>query len=367
MRIHTLTIRDLRCIRELELRADEKLNILLGANAQGKSTILESIFLVCTSKSFRTGYDRELISFDSDTSYVSVSAHRDKKNPVKIELALMKNRPKSKSLRINGANKSRISDLFGELNCVVFSSEDVALLKGEPKLRRRYLNLDIAQLYPSYAVRYGEYKAALNQRNDLLKKMAEDPSGCPADVLDVYDAQLAALGSDLIARRLSYTDTLFRYASEFYRSVIDSEKAEFRYRSTVDCSSADREDIEKAMLRGLREKRTGDVITHSTGIGPHRDDIQIAIDGRPVKSYGSAGQQRCCALALKLAQIYLCYDVTGEYPIVLLDDFSSELDLTRQQKLLSAVRSNCQCFVTSTHLDREEDGEVFGVEEGRLV
>ena len=367
MRIQTLTIKDLRCIRELELRADDRLNVLLGANAQGKSTVLESIFLVCTSKSFRTGYERELISFDSDTSYISVSAHRDAKNPVRIELALTKNGPRTKSLRINGANKSRISDLFGELNCVVFSSEDVALLKGEPKIRRRYLNLDIAQLYPSYAVTYGEYKAALNQRNDLLKKMAEAPGSYPEDVLDAYDARLSGLGADLIARRLSYTDTLFRYAGEFYRSVIDSEKAEFRYRSTVDCSSADREDIEKAMLRGLKEKRTGDVITHSTGTGPHRDDITAAIDGRPVKSYGSAGQQRCCALALKLAQIYLYYDITGEYPIVLLDDFSSELDKERQQKLLSAARSNCQCFVTSTHMDREEDGTVFGIEKGRLL
>ena len=364
MFLRKLTVKNLRCIENLELETQDRLNMLLGSNAQGKSTILEAVFLICTSKSFRTGRDRELINADSDYALVSAEADRDKRNPVKIELALMRNKPKS--LRIDGVVKNRIPDLFGEINCVVFSSEDVALLRGEPKYRRHYLNLDISQLYPSYAVKYGEYKKVLLQRNTLLKEMAENPGKYPKDFLQIYDEKAAKTGAYLISKRLEYTQKLFTYAREFYKSIIHSEKAEFAYYSTVKYASPEPEEIERSMLAQLEERRESDIQNKTTGIGPHRDDLTVSVDGAPVKISGSAGQQRCCALSLKLAQIYLIYDIAGEYPVVLLDDFASELDRERQKRALDAARDNCQCFITATHIDREE-GRVFSVDRGRLV
>ncbi|MBQ9358823.1 MAG: DNA replication/repair protein RecF [Abditibacteriota bacterium] len=364
MQLRKITIRNLRCIENLELETEDSLNMLLGSNAQGKSTVLEAVFLTCTSKSFRTGRDRELIAAGKEYALVSVEASREKRNPVKIELALSKSRPKA--LRIDGAVKSRIPDLFGEVNCVIFSSEDVTVLRGEPKNRRHYLNLDISQIYPTYAVKYGEYKRVLHQRNTLLKEMAENPGKYPQDFLQIYDEKAASAGAALISKRLEYTDKLFTYAREFYKSIINSEKADFAYSSTVKFTSGDREEIERNMLSQLIERRESDIQNRTTGVGPHRDDITASIDGAPVKIYGSAGQQRCCALSLKLAQIYLTYDIAGEYPVVLLDDFASELDRDRQKRALDAARDNCQCFITATHLDREE-GRVFSIDKGRLV
>ena len=365
MRIKKLRIKNLRCIEDLEFDADRDLNLILGDNAQGKSTILESIFLLCTSKSFRTGHDKELIKTDENVSLVFAEAEREKRNPVKVELALVRNA--AKQLKINGLRKRRIPDLFGEINCVVFSAEDTAMLRGEPKARRHYLNLDISQLYPAYAQLYGEYKKILAQRNTMLREISANPDKYPPAFLDVYDEKAASLGAALIEKRLVYTKALFTYAEEFYRSITDSEDAEFSYVSSVKYASGEKQEIEGAMKKQLAEKRASDIIYHTTCCGPHRDDISAVVNGMPAKTYGSAGQQRSCAMALKLAQIYLIYDLTGDYPVVLLDDFASELDKGRQKKALDAAKDNCQCFITATHTEKNVYGKIFSVKGGKLV
>ena len=349
-----LTIKNLRCIENIELDISTKINILLGDNAQGKSTFLEAIFLISTSKSHRTSRDKEMLSIGKDVAYIMANVEREKRNALKLEISLSK----TKNIKINDVKKSKLSDMLGEVNTVIFSSSDIEMIKGEPEARRHFLNVEISQIYPNYAINLGAYKKVLVQRNTLLKLIKENPNGNFANILDEYDHKIAFYGAEIIKKRFEYTKRLFTYAKEFFSQITqNNEDIEFKYSSHPKIENEEDftfDKIREILQKRLSDRRHIDLKTFVTGTGPHRDEIDMLINNMSVRNFGSAGQQRSCAISLKMAEIKMIKEVSGEYPIVLLDDIMSELDKERRRTTITSVCKNCQTFITTTHLEDNE-------------
>ena len=372
MFLKKLTIKNLRCIQETKLEFSNNINFLLGENAQGKSTILEAIFLLSTSKSHRTSKDKEMIKLGEDYSYISCQVEREKRNATEIEIIISNNQ--NKIIKVDGNKKNKISDMLGEINCVIFSSLDIDMIKGEPKARRQFLNLEISQIYPNYANNLTDYKKTLIQRNNLLKEMSLKTNKCYSDeILDAYDHQLAVYGASLIYRRFNYTKEIFKYAAVFFENITNNEKIEFKYISNPNINDLENktiDEITEIFYNILLSKRETDKQRTITSSGPHRDDIHIFVNDLPVKIYGSAGQQRSCAISIKMAEIDMIKKISGEYPIILLDDIMSELDEYRQKTTLASAWSKCQTFITTTHIKDEtiaEGADIYTLLKGDVI
>ena len=337
MVIERLELKDFRNYEKLDINFDRYTNIIYGDNAQGKTNILEAIFLGATTKSHKQSKDKDIIRFGSDESHIRIEL---KKNeiPYKLDMHLRKNR--SKGIAVNGVPIKKAAELLGILNIVFFSPEDLSIIKNGPSERRRFIDLELCQLDPYYLHNLSVYNKTVNQRNRLLKDM-KDMSGIN-EMLDVYDEQLLSSGIKLIERRKRFIEELNDIIHDIHFKISgEREKCIIKYDPDIDT---------KDYKRALSSVRNKDLKFKTTSIGPHRDDIIFDINGNDVRKFGSQGQQRTTALSLKLSEIKLIKENTKDSPVLLLDDVLSELDAKRQNFLLESI-VDIQTVITCTGLD----------------
>ena len=358
MKINSLKLKNFRNYENLNLELDETTNIFYGDNAQGKTNILEALYLCGTTKSHRGTKDKDMIRFGEDESHIEVTVD---KNGIsyQIDMHLKKNKPKG--IAINRIPIKKASELFGILNVVFFSPEDLNIIKNGPAERRRFIDLELSQLDKIYLNNLANYNKIVNQRNHLLKDISYNPS--LKDTLDIWDLQLADYGEKVIESRRKFIEQVNDIISDIHRRLTgNKENIEIIYEP----NTADQllEDV-------LNKNRERDLRMMSTSCGPHRDDICIKIDGIDIRKFGSQGQQRTAALSLKLSEIEMVKKVTRDKPVLLLDDVLSELDKNRQNYLLESI-DDIQTLITCTGVDefvnhRFEINKIFHVWEGQAV
>ncbi|MEN6470810.1 MAG: DNA replication/repair protein RecF [Clostridiaceae bacterium] len=364
MLIQRLKLNDYRNYESLELHPSPGLNVIAGENAQGKTNALEAVFLCAFGRSHRTSRDAELIRRGMPGGYVGVTL-TNALGTHTVEVKLRADEPKK--ILINGQSVKRLGELMGTLNVVLFSPGDLCIVQGGPADRRRFMDMELSQMYPTYFYRLQQYNVALKQRNALLK---ESPMAVKPGMLAMWDEQLATLGESIIAARCRFLDEISTVAYDLHRQISGGrERLNVCYDPNVDTEAAT--GVREALLERLSQSAQEDLRRGFTGVGPHRDDIAIKLEDVDLRTFGSQGQQRTAALSLKLSEIALLRDVKGEPPVLLLDDVLSELDERRQRMLLTASKG-CQCFLTCTSLSGVEkagilDMEVFTCKDGRLI
>ena len=370
MYISTLSLVNFRNYEKLEFHPLSGLNVLVGLNAQGKSAILEAIYLLAVSKSHRTSRDLDMIRLGENLARVCAEVNRSETNDVELEIIL--SRTDKKTVKINSVKHEKIGDIVGQLNTVIFSNSDIDMVRGEPSRRRRFLNLEVSQVSPQYIYALGRYKRVLDQRNNLLREIKMG-NGRASD-LGVWDSQLALYGATVILRRAKFVDFLSKAAKNIYAMLTDeSEELGVDYKPNVDIGeSSTEEEIAELFTKAISNRRELDLARGTTSTGPHRDDLTLSINNLPAREYASQGQQRTAAIALKLAEIDLMEEANGESPVVLLDDVMAELDEKRRAKIFELTCDRCQTFITTTHLSELEDGlvscaTIFEVQSGKVT
>lgn len=358
MHVTSLSLRDYRNYECLDLDFSKNINILYGDNAQGKTNILEAIYVASTTKSHKMARDKELIRFGCEEAHIRLNVSKHDIDS-KIDMHLRKG--KSKVVSIDGMSIKRSSELFGLINIIFFSPEDLSIIKNGPSERRRFMDMEMCQLSRIYYSDLSEYNKVLQQRNNLLKDINYNNS--LLDTLDVWDMQLLKFGSRIIRERRNFVAMLNEIIIDIHRDITgNKEEIILSYDS-----STDEERFEKDLL----DKRNTDLKSGMTNVGPHRDDIGIYINDVDVRTYGSQGQQRTAALSLKLAEIELVKKITEDNPVLLLDDVMSELDSKRRDALLYEIK-NIQTIITCTGYDdfikeRITMDKIYRVDKGTVV
>ena len=357
MVIEKLNLCNYRNYETLDLNVDSKTNILYGDNAQGKTNILEAIYICSTTKSHRGGKDKEVIKFGCDDAHIKIYINKKNKE-YRIDIHLKKN--KSKGIAINGIPIKKASELFGIFNVVFFSPEDLNIIKNGPSERRRFIDLELCQLDKIYVYNLTNYNKIIAQRNKLLKDIYFKPE--LKQTLDVWDGQLAQYGSKIIERRTNFIEKINEIIKPIHKQLTGGlEDINIVYNKN--CEAED-------LLRRLEENRDRDIKYKSTSIGPHKDDLLFFNDDKNIRIYGSQGQQRTIALSLKLAELELVKNLINDTPVLLLDDVLSELDSERQNHLLNSI-DDIQTIITCTGLDefienRFKINKIFKVKEGKV-
>ena len=357
-----------RSYTELRFEPAKGLNVIVGANAAGKTNILESVFLAALGRSHRTRRDAELINSLSDKAYAGIELV-SATGKHSIELKLFSGAPKQ--VFIDGQRIRRMGELMGVLNAVMFSPEDLSLVKDSPETRRRFMDMELCQLRPAYFYRLQQYNAALKQRTALLK--TSFPFEPNTELLDMWDDKLAELGGSVMLLRRDFLDRLSTAARDLNRSITgnssvghEPEELFTYYKPSVPFEG---DGARAALGDALCKARAEDIRRGCTTKGPHRDDIGILLNGRDVRVFGSQGQQRTAALSLKIAQADYIESIKSEYPILLLDDIMSELDINRRMYLSQKIRDK-QVLITSTDTDLIESTDntkLFKIKNGSVV
>lgn len=355
MIVKSVELSDFRNYGSLLLNFSDGINILYGDNAQGKTNILESIYLSGTTKSHRGSKDKEMIHFGKEEAHIRTVVEKQGKE-YRIDMHIKKH--KTKGIAINQIPIKKASDLFGVLNLIFFSPEDLNIIKEGPAQRRRFLDMELCQLDKIYLYNLSKYNKILNQRNKLLKDMFQNPE--LRSTLDIWDQQLITYGTKIIQRRRQFVEELNSIIFTIHKKL-SGNREELFLSYEPDCSDA-------YYSQKLCETREKDERFGSTSVGPHRDDISFFIGNIDIRKFGSQGQQRTAALSLKLSEIELVKKIIGEEPVLLLDDVLSELDSNRQNQLLNSL-STTQTMITCTGLDefiknRLKLDKVFRVTDG---
>ena len=374
MRIKSLKLLYFRNYLSMNIETHPSLNVLVGNNANGKTNIIESIFCLALGKSYRTKSDSECIMFGETATAMSCVVSKNNKN---LDIMLGINN-KGKSAKIAGVKKTKLTDFVGELNVVLFSPEDLQIVKGSPALRREFINREFYQFSRIYHKYNLMYQHLLKQRNSYLKDMRKNPKDEMAlTYLETLTSQLAKVALYITKERVSFVQDISKLT---YKNMLNisngQETLKIRYKSSVleALNIKDTEDeafTEENLTNIIMRKSFDDIMRGSTKIGPQHDDLEFYINDLDAKMYASQGQQRSIVLSLKLAEINYLKDKTGTYPVLLLDDVLSELDKNRQLKLLDAINENVQTFITTPSIsDIKEDllkkDKVFKIESGNI-
>ena len=365
MYLNSLNLINFRNYDALYLEFNPKINLLIGKNGQGKTNIVEAIYLLSFGKSFRTNKDKEMIKFESENLYIGGNFIKHDRNSL-IEMGIGKNN--KKGIKINKINIEKIYELLGNLNVVIFSPEDLRLVKEGPKERRVFIDKEISQITPKYYNYLTNYNKILFQRNKLLKSSYVDP-----DLIAVYDESLARYGSYIYILRREFIKKIADISSKMHKKLTnDLENLTIKYKNQINLTDEDTVDtVYEKFLKKLIDSRQHDIDTRTTRFGIHKDDLLICINGLDVRLYGSQGQQRTASISLKLSEIELINNEVGEYPILLLDDIFSELDETRQ-KLLVDNLDKVQMFITTAEASHKkifntENTTIFNIEKGNVI
>lgn len=367
MRIKRLMLRNYRNYDECLLDFPENINILIGKNAQGKTNLLEALYLAILGKSYRSSHDEELIQFVQTQCAVKLLITSHDTNQ---ELSFLFNRGLKKEIYLN-QEKIKQNNLIGLFHAVLFSPDDLYLIKGSPAERRRFLDIEISQTSPAYYKQLIKYNRILLQRNVLLKDIRERKS--PENLLDPWDENLAEAGSYLVCKRVYFIERLAVLAYKMHlRLTGDKEQLIINYiqqDSDKQQKISDRFLVVARLKEKLAASRQQDIWRGTTSVGPHRDDLVFYINEIDTKVYGSQGQQRTAILALKLAELEYINIEIGEYPLLLLDDVMSELDMSRRTYLLDFIKDRIQTFITATDesdFPKKYFGKNYTIEQGRV-
>ena len=370
MIIKHINLSHFRNYQNLSLDFSPQMNVFLGENAQGKTNILEAIYVLAMTKSHRTNKDREMIQWDEDIARISGRIH-NLNSQFSLEVVLSK---KGKIAKLNHLEQARLSTYIGHLNVIIFAPEDLDIVKGSPSVRRRFIDMELGQMSPLYLHHLTEYNRVLKKRNQYLKDMRFKK----IDELyfDILSEQVAIEGAHVLKERLWFIENLENWSKIIHKNISNQkEDLAIFYSSSLDIKSLDDcedyETIFHLFKKQLDNNRDREIDQGTTLIGPHRDDMYFHINGRNVQTYGSQGQQRTAALSIRLAEIDLMKELRGEYPVLLLDDVLSELDNERQTHLLSSIQNKVQTFLTTTSLDGIQkdlidNPKIFNISKGQI-
>ncbi len=348
MYIKEIELKDFRNYEELKTVFHQNVNIFIGQNAQGKTNLLESIYLTSMGKSFRTNRDKDMIRFGADFFRIRLLAIKEERELL-VELAV--NRDGKKGIKIDGIKAKKLSQLFETIYMVIFSPEDLRIVKDEPEKRRKFIDRELCQIKPSYYNNLNQYRKALNQRNACLREFYAGNSRMTDEILDIWDSKMAEYGSRIISSREEFIHKIHKISSRIHEEITNKkEQLEVSYEPNIAVS----QDQQSFFYEELKKNREKDKRKGTTGRGPHKDDLSLKIGGIDIRSFGSQGQQRTAALSLKLSEIELIKEETGENPILLLDDVLSELDQERQNYLIRSLE-DIQVFITTTELSEEAE------------
>ena len=357
-------------LKDISITPNERLNILIGENAQGKTNLIEAIWICTGVKSFRSTKDKDMIDLEGERADITLT-FEDNARTQTIKYSVMRQDIKNKLITLNGVKLPLPSRLFGNLRCVVFTPEDLSLSKGSPDNRRQFLDLSISQIKGRYASVVQRYNNILEQRNTLLKTIAFGRA--QADDLDVWDIQLAKLGSYISMMRYNYSKKLGQVCAGLFDDISKGrEKLSLYYQSTVFNELEERTDysgdLADEYLQRLSVSRNEDIRLGFTTKGVHRDDLCGIINGVPLREFASQGQHRSAALVMKLSQAYILTEETDDPPVILLDDVMSELDRSRQEFVINKIRG-MQVFITCCDMNElisSADGAIYIIENGRV-
>ena len=368
MRIKKLKVENFRNLENLDIEFSEGVNIIYGNNAQGKTNIIESIYIFSFGKSFRANKDIELLKFDKEYFLSNIEImKRDRELEMDFGFDKISNK---KMIKVNGVIQKKISDIIGKLNVVVFKPEDIKIVTDSPSIRRKYIDYLISSISKSYLENITKYKKVMEERNNLLKEIklrlkgSKNLDETDSNFLDVYDKLLSKLNWEIYNERKRVIEKLNNYIYDIHlkltENYINNEKLHIKYVSNV------AEDIEK-MYNNLSKSRLNDINKGYTSLGIHRDDYIISINSLDVSIYGSQGQKKSSIISLKLSELKVIEEVIGEKPVLLLDDYMSELDEKRRLKFLDIIE-DIQIIITTTHkisIDGKEN-TYFYVDNGKI-
>ncbi len=346
MQIDSLNLKNFRNYDSLSISFDPKMNIIYGENGQGKTNILESIYMSSFGKSHKGSHEREIIKTGCEEAHIR-SEFSGEYGKSRVDIHLKKN--KDKGIALNQIPLKKISELYGKISVVIFSAEDLDIIKRGPSDRRDFLDMEICQIDHIYMENLINYNKLLKQRRELFKKLEEEESNVDlTDTLDIWDLQLCRYGSLIIKRRKQFINEINKIIPQIYKNITSgNDNLQIIYEPSTE---------EKDMYEMLLKNRERDKILKQTSVGPHRDDFSFFEGKTNMKVYGSGGQQRTCALTLKLSEIDLIKDQKKEKPVLLLDDVLSELDRKRQERLFESL-NDVQTLITCTGLDEFVEGE----------
>ena len=374
MKIKELKLLYFRNYTSLNIDTHPSLNIFFGDNANGKTNIIESIFCLSLGKSYRTKSDTECIMFGETAAAMSCVLNKNNKN-LDIMLGISN---KGKSAKIAGVKKSKLTEFVGELNVVLFSPEDLQIVKGSPSLRREFINREFYQFSRIYHKYHLMYQHLLKQRNSYLKDMKKNPKDeISLTYLETLTIQLVKLAMYITRERISFVEDIAKLAYENMLNISNgNEILEIKYKSSIldalgISSVSDAKFNEENIVELMMKKSLDDIMRGNTKIGPHQDDLEFFINNLEARTYASQGQQRSIVLSLKLSEIHYLKQKTGDTPVLLLDDVLSELDKNRQLKLLEAINENVQTFITTPSItdikeDLLEKAKVFKIDKGTI-
>lgn len=356
MYINKIKLQNFRNYNEQEIILNKSINVFYGDNAQGKTNILEAIFLCTFGKSFRTNKEKELIKLGKDNANVIIE-YEKKDRDGKISISISD----KKQILVNGIKIKKLSELLGNINIVIFTPDDINILKGGPALRRRFLDMMIGQLKPNYVYILNMYIKTLEQRNNYLRQIKEENK--PENLLDIWDEKLIEYADIIYKYRKEFIDKIKKKINIIHKKITD-EKEEINIQYTSNCES------KEVYSELLKQRRKLDIIKGFTTKGIHRDDFEIYINNKELSIYGSQGQNRTAILSLKLSELQVIYDEIEEEPILLLDDFMSELDINRRKNFLNNI-NNTQVIITCAEkiefLKENVDYCLYQVKEGEII
>jgi len=338
MYIKEIELKNFRNYEDIKLEFHEKVNFIVGNNAQGKTNLIEGIYISSFGRSFRPGKDSQMIRFGENFCRSKVLAIRDEEEKI-VDIIIGES---EKGVKVNGIKIKKMSELLENILVVVFSPEDLKIIKESPEKRRNFMDREISQLRPSYYSDLSLYRRALMQRNALLKEKR-----ATKEDFDVWNLEIASHGTKIIKKRKEFIEKINKISNEIHGKITnEQEYLEVIYDAIVPYS----ENTKEVFIEKLEKNQSKDIFKGNTETGPHRDDLEIKANGIDIRKYGSQGQQRTAALSLKLAELKLIKEETGEEAILLLDDVLSELDNERQNYLINSLQEN-QLFITTTEIN----------------
>ena len=353
MNITKIKLENFRNYTNQEISFNKGINVIYGDNAQGKTNILEAVFLCSMGKSFRTNKDKELIKLSEDFAKINIEYEKsDRKG--KIEYIISN----KKIISINGVKIKKLSELLGNINSIIFSPDDMEILKDGPQKRRKFLNMLISQLRPRYLFNLNDYNKTLEQRNNYLRQIKYENK--PKNMIDIWNEKLANHAQIIYEYRREFVDKKKKKIVDIHKNITNnSEEIKINYISDFK--------NKEEYIRKLNEKLNKDIERGYTSTGIHKDDFEVYINGKNINLYGSQGQFRTAILSLKLSELYVIYDEIGEYPILLLDDFMSELDEKRRKKFVENI-TDAQVILTGTHklILENFDYNIYNVKDGQV-
>ena len=361
MQIKKIKLQNYRNYDNFEIDLGQNLNIIIGNNAQGKTNLLESIYVLAVTKSFLSINDKGLIKFNNKFAKISGEITNNLSRNNKLEIIFS---DKGKVVKVNGKEIKKLSDYISIVNVIIFSTDNIRIFKESPNSRRKYFNIEISQINKNYLKYLIEYNILLKQRNEFLKVMNINKKS-DLDYLDILNDKYVDLSIEISNYRKRYVDDINEYLSDMFKYITGMDGLILKYHTNID---EDKSVFKEKLISNLNKE----LIYKMTLIGPNRDDFYFKLDDKNLSLYGSQGQMRSAVLALKLSEVKLFNDKTGDSPILLLDDIFSELDIEKRNNLLSTLSNNVQTVITTTDMeniteDIRKKANVYEIDDGNII